>query len=125
MDFLFFLFVKIVAYSAYLYVGLLILRGDKAGYITIALMLGVLRVVAGLILGLISIVLFNSILSEGLVILVPVFISSTIVWTIFGRGIGKSFSTRTLFWILGGVVLSVIFDAYGASRTSDWGRWGC
>jgi hypothetical protein len=126
MDFLFFLIIKILAYSVYLYVGLIFLRGDKAGYITIALLLGVLRVVVGLILGLVSIVFIDLLLPNGLSVpWLPIFTSSTILWVLFGRRIGRSFNSRTLMWILGGVVISTAFDAYGISRMSDWGRWGC
>ena len=127
MDFLIFLTVKLVAYSVFMYVGLSLFRGDKPGYIALAILFGFLRVVAGLILGVIAIIGATQVLSTDLMSLwFPIVISSTVLWTIFGRLMGKSFSMRTLTWTACGVLLSGAFDIFGLSRAGEWGGWrGC
>ena len=125
MEAIFFLTIKFLLYATFMYVGLRVFRGDKAGYIALSLLLAALRVALGLIVGLIAIVIatIKTPPNRNLDMLLPVILSSAVLWTVFGRLLSKHWDRQTLYWIGAGISLSAALDLYAIIASPNMMSW--
>jgi hypothetical protein len=125
METIFFLAIKFLLYCSFIYVGLRVFRGDKAGYIVLSLVLAALRVVLGLVIGLVAIVItsIKTAPNTNVDVLIPVIFSSAILWTIFGRLLSKCWDQRTFYWIGAAISLSGALDLYALLASPNIMSW--
>jgi len=104
------------------------LSGDRPGYIALALGLGGVRVVLGLILGGLFIVFGVTFFGastpssfEKFSLFLYAIIPSFALWLLFGRIMSRSFSKRTIAWALVGSGISSVLDLYAVYNIdSGW-----
>jgi len=128
MQLIIFLIVKLFVYAFVIYMGLRTFRGDRPGYIALALGLGGVRVVLGLILGGIFIVFGVTFFGastpssfEKFSLFLYAIIPSFALWLLFGRVMSRSFSKRTIAWALVGSGISSVLDLYAVYNIdSGW-----
>ena len=127
-----FLFVKFFAYSAFIYFGYQIFRGDKIDFIFKALAVALVRLIAGLILGWVFLylgisifrdLLFSDISTDlvsniaGLLLILP---SSLVLWLITAKYLARRMNRPAFAWASGGLAISVVLDIYALINVDSW-----
>jgi hypothetical protein len=124
MEALIYVTVKYLIYSAWMYVGLYLFRGDKPGFIAAALALGLLRVIAGLILGIASLAM--TLPENPVTMFLVVLPGSGVLWLITAWLMNRRLVSRSVYWALAGLTISAAFDLYATTNLSTMsGRWSC
>lgn len=136
MELLIYLLIKFFAYSGWIYLGLRVFRGDRAGFIVYSLLLGGARVIFGLILGaifLVFVVPFLSVAFLGSRALEPdsdlsIFLSilpvSILLWVLCAKIVAGKLYSKAVMWSLGAAAISALFDFYALNNMAQWGGKG-
>jgi hypothetical protein len=123
LEFCFYLSAKVLGYSAWIYLGLRLFRGDKNGFVILAILLSFARIAAGVLLGMGTLMVVATI-AAAFPQMVPPEVSDTVIfmllflparvllWAGGAKLLQKKLSLPGLYWAIGGVVLSTLLDLF-------------